>query len=163
MGEKARQALECFKNGYFCSQAVLLAFCDELSMDRQTALKVASGFGGGMGRMGEVCGAVTGAFMVLGLEAWHADLPSIEEKNKVVARIREFTDTFKQRHGSILCKDLLGCVIGTTEGYKQATDKGLFVSVCRPVVEEVGELLEGMLEGGNADPGSAGILMKDEG
>jgi len=147
MGEKARQALECFKSGYACSQAVLLAFCEELGMDRGTASKVASGFLGGMGRMGEVCGAVTGAFMVLGLETWTADFPSAEEKNKVIARIREFTETFKQRHGSILCKDLLGCVIGTAEGHKEATDKGLFVSVCRPVVQEAGEILEGMLEG----------------
>ena len=147
MGEKARQGLELFKQGYFCSQAVLMAFCEELGMDRETALKIASGFGGGMGRMGEVCGAVTGGFMVLGLEAWHADLPSPEEKNKVVTRIRELTEIFKQRRGSILCKDLLGgCIIGTPEGYKQASDKGLFVSVCRPVVEEVGEILEGMLE-----------------
>jgi C_GCAxxG_C_C family probable redox protein len=146
MGEKAREALDCFKKGYFCSQAVLMAFCQELGMDRETALKVASGFGGGMGRMGEVCGAVTGAFMVLGLEAWGTELPSPEEKNKVVARIREFSETFKERHGSILCKDLLGgCLIGTPEGYKEASDKGLFLSVCRPVVEEVGEILEGML------------------
>ena len=146
MGEKAKQALECFKNGYFCSQAVLIAFCEDLGMDRETAFKVASGFGGGMGRMGEVCGAVTGAFMVLGLEAWTADQPLPEEKNKVVSRIREFSDTFKQRHGSILCKDLLGgCIVGTPEGHKEATEKGLFLSVCRPVVEEVGEILEEML------------------
>ncbi len=66
----------------------------------------------------------------------------------VVARIRKFSEMFKQRHGSILCKDLLGgCIIGTPEVYKEATDRGLFVSVCRPVVEEVGEILEGMLDG----------------
>jgi C_GCAxxG_C_C family probable redox protein len=147
MGEKAKEGLDLFKKGYFCSQAVLVAFCEDLGMDRQTALRVASGFGGGMGRMGEVCGAVTGAFMVLGLEAWSAGLPSVEEKNKVVARIREFSETFKQRHGSILCKDLLGgCAIGTPEGYKEATDRGLFLSVCRPVVEEVGEILEEMVQ-----------------
>ncbi len=146
MGEKAKKALKCFKNGYFCSQAVLIAFCEDLGMDQQTALKVASGFGGGMGRMGEVCGAVTGAFIVLGLDAWTAEVPNPEEKNKVSARIREFSEIFKQRHGSILCKDLLGCVIGTPEGYKEATDKGLFVTVCRPVVEEAGEILEGMLK-----------------
>jgi len=143
MGEKAKEALELFKGGHFCSQAVLMPFCEKLGMDRQTAMKVASGFGGGMGRMGEVCGAVTGAFMVLGLDAWTAETPSPDEKNKVVQRIRKFAELLKSSHGSILCKDLLdGCVIGTPEGNRQATERGLFLSVCRPLVEEVGEMLE---------------------
>jgi len=145
MGEKAKEALELFKGGYFCSQAVLMPFCEQLGMDRETAKKVASGFGGGMGRMGEVCGAVTGAFCVLGLKEWKADGPSMDEKNKVSARIREFTAEFKRRHGSIVCREMLGCVIGTPEGYKEATDKGLFVSVCRPVVEHAAEIVEEML------------------
>jgi C_GCAxxG_C_C family probable redox protein len=131
MGQKATDARERFTNGYFCSQAVLSAFCDELGLDHDMTLKIASGFGGGMGRMGEVCGAVTGAFMV-----------NMEEKNKVSERIRAFTDAFKQRHGSIICRDLIGCDIGIPEGYQEAADKGLFVSICRPLVEDAAAILE---------------------
>jgi C_GCAxxG_C_C family probable redox protein len=145
MGQKADDALERFTNGYFCSQAVLCTFCNELELDRATALKIASGFGGGMGRMGEVCGAVTGAYMVLGMHTWQASEVNPEEKNKVSERIRAFTDTFKQRHGSIICRDLIGCNIGTPEGYQEARDKGLFVSVCRPLVEDAAAILEEML------------------
>jgi C_GCAxxG_C_C family probable redox protein len=145
MAEKAKEAFELFKSGYFCSQAVLMPFCEELGMDRETARKVGSGFGGGMGRMGEVCGAVTGAFLVLGLSDWKAAGPSMDEKNKVSARVREFAAEFKKRYGSIICREMLGCVIGTPEGYKEATDKGLFLSVCRPAVEYAAELVELMV------------------
>jgi C_GCAxxG_C_C family probable redox protein len=145
MSQKSNEALERFKGGYFCSQAVLCGFCEGLGMDQHTALKVASGFGGGMGRMGEVCGAVTGAFIVLGLHDWKAATPSMDEKNKVSERVRAFTQEFKKLHGSIGCNELIGCDLSTPEGYKEATDKGVFVSVCRPVVEDAVKILEGML------------------
>jgi len=145
MSQKSNEALERFKGGYFCSQAVLSVFCEEMGMDHTTALKVASGFGGGMGRMGEVCGAVTGAYIALGLHDWKADPPTQDEKNKVSERVRAFTQEFKKRHGSIVCRDLIGCDLGTPQGYKEATDKGVFVSICRPVVEDAVKILEGML------------------
>jgi C_GCAxxG_C_C family probable redox protein len=145
VSKRSSEALERFKGGYFCSQAVLSVFCEELGMDAATSLKVASGFGGGMGRMGEVCGAVTGAFMVLGLHDWKADPPTPQEKDRVSERIRAFSAAFKKCHGSIICKDLLGCDLSTPHGYKEATDKGAFVSVCRPVVEDAVKILEQML------------------
>ncbi len=145
MSKKSNEALERFKGGYFCSQAVLSVFCEELGMDPQTALKVSSGFGGGMGRMGEVCGAVTGAFMVLGLVHWKAEVPSMEEKSKVSEQIRAFAREFKRQHGCIGCKDLLGYDLSTPDGYKQAADKGAFVTVCRPVVEDAVKILEKLL------------------
>ena len=145
MTQRSSEALERFKSGYFCSQAVLSVFCEELGMDHPTALKVASGFGGGMGRMGEVCGAVTGALVALGLHDWKADPPTPDEKNKVSERVQSFTKEFKQRYGSIICKDLIGCDLSTPQGYKEATDKGVFVSVCRPVVEDAVQILEQML------------------
>jgi C_GCAxxG_C_C family probable redox protein len=145
MSQRSNEALERFKGGYFCSQAVLSVFCEDLGMDPLTALKASSGFGGGMGRMGEVCGAVTGAYMALGLHDWKATGPSMDEKNKVSERVRAFTTAFKKRHGSIVCKDLIGCDLSTPQGYKEATDKGVFVTLCRPVVEDAVKILEGML------------------
>lgn len=145
MSKRSNEAVERFKSGYFCSQAVLSVFCEELGMDSLTALKVASGFGGGMGRMGEVCGAVTGAFMVLGVNDWKAEAPSMDEKNKVSERIRAFAAEFKKRHGSIVCEDLIGCDLSTPKGCKAATDKGVFVSICRPVVEDAVRIVEAML------------------
>jgi len=143
MSKRSNEALERFKGGYFCSQAVLSVFCEELGMDPMTALKVSSGFGGGMGRMGEVCGAVTGALMVLGLQDWRANPPTPDEKNKVSERVRAFSREFKKRHGSIICKDLIGCDLSTPQGYKEAADKGVFVSLCRPVVEDAVKIVEG--------------------
>lgn len=146
MSKRSNEALERFKGGHFCSQAVLSVFCEELGMDPLTALKVASGFGGGMGRMGEVCGAVTGAFIALGLHDWKANPPTPDEKNKVSERIRAFTKEFKKRHGSIVCKDLIGCDLSTPQGYKEATDKGVFVSICRPAVEDAVKIVEEAVE-----------------
>ena len=81
MSQKSDEALTLFKGGQFCSQAVLSVFCDELDLSPLLALKVASGFGGGMGRMGKTCGVVTGAFIALGLHDWQSESASVDEKN----------------------------------------------------------------------------------
>jgi C_GCAxxG_C_C family probable redox protein len=145
MSAKANQALERFKAGYFCSQAVLSVFCEDLGMDALTALKVSSGFGGGVGRTGQICGAVSGACMALGLHDWHADPPTPEEKNRISERVRAFSLEFTRCHGSVVCKDLLGCDLGTPEGRREAADRGVFVSVCRPLVEDAARIVEKML------------------
>jgi C_GCAxxG_C_C family probable redox protein len=126
--------------GFNCSQAVFSTYAQ--GIDQETALKIASGFGGGMGRMGETCGAVTGAMMVLGLR-FGADQPDREAKERVYARIREFADRFQARNGSTFCRDLLGCDISTPDGYEQA--KILFPTVCPKYVRDACEILEEML------------------
>jgi C_GCAxxG_C_C family probable redox protein len=146
MSSRSGEALERFKGGYFCSQAVLSVFCEELGMDGLTALKVSSGFGGGMGRTGQVCGAVTGAYMALGLHYWAANPPTPDQKSKVSERIRAFNREFATRHGSIVCKDLIGCDLGTPEGSKEAAAKGVFVSICGPVVEDAVKIVEKMTQ-----------------
>ena len=146
MSQKSDKALDLFIGGQFCSQAVLSTFCDDLDLPPALALKIASGFGGGMGRMGETCGAVTGAFIALGLHDWQAESASVEEKAKVNERVRDFTARFKANHGSITCRDLLGCDISQPQGAKDAADKGVFVSVCRPLVEDAVQILEQMME-----------------
>ncbi len=145
MSERSDKALDLFKEGQFCSQAVLSAFCDSIDITPEMALKIASGFGGGMGRMGEVCGAVTGAFLALGLYTWQGPTATTAEKNKINDRVRDFTARFKEQYGSIVCRDLLGCDIGQPEGHQEAIDKSVFVSVCRPVVQDAVRILEDML------------------
>jgi C_GCAxxG_C_C family probable redox protein len=112
-------AFSRFADGFNCSQAVFSAFADDFGLDEDTALKVASGFGGGMGRMAETCGAITGAMMVLGLKFGSAS-PDWKTKELVYEKVREFADCFKARNGSLLCRDLLGCDVSTPEGYQAA-------------------------------------------
>ncbi|MCP4450297.1 MAG: C_GCAxxG_C_C family protein [Planctomycetes bacterium] len=146
MSQKSDMALGLFKDGQFCSQAVLSAFCDDLELPAATALKIASGFGGGIGRMGDVCGAVTGAILALGLHDWQGETVSKDEKMKITGRVRKFTARFKQKHGSITCRDLLGCDIGQADGFQTATDTGVFVSVCQPLVQDAVCILEALFD-----------------
>lgn len=141
---KIEQAVERFDNGFNCSQAVVASYCEEFGLDCETASKVATGFGGGM-RMGETCGAVTGAFMVLGLKYGNTTAEDQESKGKTYGRIVEYTNRFKARNGSVLCKELLACDISTPEGMKKAQEDGLFDSICPKMVRSAAEIIEEML------------------
>ena len=122
-----------------CAQAVLTAFCEELGLDRAAALKLARGFGGGMGRTGKTCGAVTGAYMVLGLREEAQGREGIET---VYAQIKEVNRKFIEIHGSTGCTALLGCDLGNSEGLARARAEGLFTKVCPGFVRTAVELLE---------------------
>ncbi len=108
--DRAQRAKELFENGCNCSQAVLLAFSDVTGLENETALKIASSFGGGMGRMREVCGAVSGALMVLGISKGYSDLSNTDAKKAHYALVREFANRFKEENGSIICRELLSGV-----------------------------------------------------
>lgn len=101
-----------FKQGYNCSQAVLLAFCDELNMDKETAARLASSFGGGIGRMREVCGAVSGMCMVAGLCKGYSDPKDMEGKKRHYSLIQKMANEFKEKNLSIICRELLGLSAG---------------------------------------------------
>ncbi len=110
---RGNRARESFLSGYGCAQAVLLAFPDLTGLDEATAARLASSFGGGMGRMREVCGAVSGALMVLGFADGYADPHDTKAKNTHYARVRDFAERFKARctqdgkRGAIVCRELL--------------------------------------------------------
>lgn len=144
MSVKVEQAVERFKGGFNCSQAVLGSYSEQFGLDCEKAFKVATGFGGGM-RMSDVCGAVTGAFMVLGLKYGNTTAEDKGAKEKAYEMVVEFTNRFKARNGSVICRDLLGCDISTPEGNKEAEDKGLFATVCPKLVRDSAEILEEML------------------
>lgn len=101
-------AKELFLEGYNCTQAVVAAFADQIDFDREELLKMASSFGGGMGRMREVCGAVSGMFLVAGYLYGYADPKDFQAKKEHYARIQELAEAFREKHGSIVCRELLG-------------------------------------------------------
>ena len=141
---RVETAVSQFGRGFNCSQAILSAFAASFGLDEQTALKIAAGFGGGMGRMAECCGAVTGALMVLGLK-YGGTSPDREAKEAAYARVREFAHRFKAHHGSLVCRDLLGCDISTVEGREIAGQKSLFTTICPTLVRYAAEILEEIL------------------
>jgi C_GCAxxG_C_C family probable redox protein len=139
------RAVHRFAEGFNCSQAVFSAYAEQFGLDEETALKIAAGFGGGMGRLGETCGAVTGAFMVLGLRYGRGS-PDPAAKERIYALIREFSTRFNARNGSLTCKGLLVCDISTPEGYEVARKKQLFTTACPRFVRDAAEVLEEMMQ-----------------
>lgn len=143
---KVEQAVSCFKEGFSCSQAVFSTYAPQLGLDREAALKVAGPFGGGMGGMGHTCGAVTGAFMVIGLKYARLRADDIETKEQAYNLVKEFARRFTSRNGSVMCRELLDQDISTPEGRLIATDKGLFTTICPRLVQDAAEIIEQILE-----------------
>ena len=115
-----------------CSQAVFAAFSQDYGLSKEQALKIGACFGSGM-RKAEVCGACTGALMVLGLKYGESKEKSNEVCNK-------FLDEFKKENGSYICRDLLDCDISTEEGVKYARDNNLFKELCPKMVESAAKI-----------------------
>ncbi len=143
---KVERAVACFEEGFSCSQAVFSTYGPELGLDHDIALKVATGFGGGMGRMGHICGAVTGAFMVIGLRHGRIRAEDEETRDKAYGLVRKFVQEFESRNGSIICRELLGCDISTPEGLEFAREKGLPATVCPKFVKDAADIIEQILE-----------------
>ena len=108
MSNKGERAMELFKQGYNCAQAVFGAFCDETGFNFETAVMLASPFGGGMGRLREVCGTVSGMLMAAGMLYGYNSPKHIQEKKETYQTVQELADAFKRRNGSIICRELLG-------------------------------------------------------
>lgn len=130
------KAVQYYQDGYLCSQSVLATYAEEYGLTEELALKLGTCLGAGM-RKGEVCGACTGALMVLGL--MHDD-----PKNRKTAyeNTRQFLNDFRDVNGSYLCNDLLGCDVRTPEGVQYARDHHLFTEFCPKMVASAVEILE---------------------
>lgn len=105
---KTEEAVQLFLSGYNCCQSVFCAYSDEFGLDRETALKLSCSLGGGMGRMREVCGAVSGMALVAGLVCGNTDPKNQQAKTKNYEMVRKMADAFKQEHKSIICREILG-------------------------------------------------------
>ncbi|UCD87418.1 MAG: C_GCAxxG_C_C family protein [Desulfobacterales bacterium] len=142
---KVESVVAMYKQGFVCSQAMLSTYGTKFGLDREIALKVAAAFGGGMSRMGKTCGAVTGAFMLIGLKHGNITPKDKQARRKTYELVREFVSKFESRHGSIKCQDLLGCDISTPEGWNAAKNNKLFETVCPKYVRHAAEIIEQIL------------------
>jgi C_GCAxxG_C_C family probable redox protein len=141
------RASSYFEEGFSCSQAVFAAYAPQHGLDPTLALKISAPFGGGMGSMGETCGAVTGAFMTIGLKYGRIRGDDLETKEKAYGLVQQFAAQFRQRHGSILCRELLGYDVSTPEGRERVKETGICSRLCPGLVRDAAEILEGLLDG----------------
>ena len=144
---RADDATACFNRGFNCAQSVLSSFCERYGMSKEEAFKVSCAFGAGMGRMAGTCGAVTGALMALGLKYGKYEEGDEAAKEKTYALTQEFARRFRERNGSIICRELLqGIDMGTPEGMKAFKDRGLHAKLCSKYVRDATEIVEQLLE-----------------
>ncbi len=142
---RVEEAVKTHAEGFSCAQALLAVYGPPLGLDRETALKVAGGFGGGMGRMAGTCGAVTGAFMVIGLVHSMTKKGDLPQKERSYEYIRQFAETFKKRNRTLVCRELMGVDVSTPEGFAESKAKNIPRTVCPKFVRDAAEILEEML------------------
>jgi C_GCAxxG_C_C family probable redox protein len=142
---RIEEALSNFGNDFNCAQSVFGVFAPHYGLDVDKALKISSGFGGGMGRSGRTCGAVTGAYMVIGLKNGMGISKDKEAKDKTYQIINEFSNHFQKKYGSMMCKEILGCDITTPEGRAYFNQNELLEKKCFQCVKSAVEILEEIL------------------
>jgi C_GCAxxG_C_C family probable redox protein len=146
MKDKSAAAASMVAGSWNCAQSVLGVFCDELGFDKETAMKLASGFGAGMARRQEVCGAVSGAIMVVGLKHGQAREDDKAAKETAYRLSRVVLDRFQAEFGSCLCRELLpGLDLATEAGHQRYKAEGWSEKICQPCVRFAVRLLEEIL------------------
>ena len=141
--DRVEQAVALFTGGMACSQAILATYGPLFGFDRDEAIRIARGFGGGMGRLSETCGAVTGAFMAISLKFDGTDKQTKEDN---YALMQEFARRFKSKHHSLNCTQLLDCDLGKPEDQAKFRELGRMQSHCICYVREAAQHLEDLLE-----------------
>jgi len=145
------KACKLFLDGCNCAQAVFTAFSDVTGIDEKTSLKLSSSFGGGIGRLREVCGACSGMFMVAGVLYGPTDNATKEERGKHYAQIQEMAEMFKEKNGSIICREILqnrSLSKGTTP--TERTDDFYKSRPCLKCVADAAEIMENILNKGES-------------
>lgn len=156
MKTKSEVAVEKFLSGYNCAQAVMYAYGPDLGLDGETALKVATGLGAGMARRGEVCGAITGGILALGLKYGRGDQQDRSATEQTYQKTLELMAQFERQHGSCSCGVLLeGCNLRTPEGQRFFKEHDLLHKTCVKCVQTVAEALAGMIQAPTAQPPGA--------
>ena len=142
--DKKECALSCLRQNFNCAQSVLYAFAEEVGLEKETALKVSACFGGGM-KCGEACGAVTGALMAIGMK--YGSCTENDKTSNYLAYKKEieFIGKFREKHGTILCKELLGYDTSKPEEMQKAVQEGLHITVCAKAIVNAVEITEELL------------------
>lgn len=136
-----------FKQGFNCAQSVALAFKDDLGIDETTILKLVSPFGGGMGRMREVCGAVSGMLLVLGSKYGYSDPKDAQSKSELYSAVQSLMGQFKDKNGSYICRELLGENGRSAPTPEKRTDEYYKKRPCVLLVGDAAEILEEYIKG----------------
>lgn len=146
MKTKDDVAVEKFLAGYNCAQAVFFSFCEELGFDEDTALRLACGFGAGMARKQEVCGAVSGGILVIGLKHGRGEGQERTATELTYAKVRELMSKFELAHGSCICRTMLnGCDLNTPEGQQYFKENDFLTKICSGCVRTAVKTLENIL------------------
>lgn len=135
-------AQQVFQQGYACSQAILIAFSKQVGLDTETAKKISSPFGGGMGRLRKTCGVLTGAFMVLGMKYGNTAPNDMEAKLYTYQLVQEFSKRFKEKHKETACRKLLLQHVSEQE----ITTREHHRKICDELVRDGAQLLAEILE-----------------
>jgi C_GCAxxG_C_C family probable redox protein len=143
---KSDEALASFKNKFTCSSAIFSVFAEELGLDDIMAKKIACGFGAGISQTGNICGAVSGAVMVIGLKFGKARSGDDTATEKTRSMVRQFVQEFIARNGSVKCTELLGYDLSNPIEYDAAKNSGVFVTTCFPLVKDAADILEEILK-----------------
>lgn len=144
MGTRAECAVQYFKEGYNCSQSVFLAFSDRYGLEKEMASRLSASFGGGMGRMREVCGAVSGMLLVAGLETGAVDGKDQVQKRENYEMVQKLAGEYREKNGSIVCRELLGLDKNTPIQAKpeERTKEYYKKRPCVELVRQAAEILE---------------------
>ena len=140
---KVQLAVDSFKSGFNCTQAILSTYCEDYGLDKQNALKLACGFGAGMGRLGKTCGAVTGAYLVIGLSCGNYLEDDVEAREKTYALVQAFDKAFAMRNQSTDCRKLLGFDLLSDIGPEEKERVNV---ICPRMVQDAAEILETILD-----------------
>ena len=145
--KRATDAVNAYRQGYNCAMAVFSAYAPEFGVEPEMAARIGSPFGAGIAKTGEICGAVSGALMVIGLTQRLEEVRDPASREKVYALTRRFTEEFTARNGSVNCTELIGCDLSDPKEFAGAREKNLFATTCLKMVKDAGEILDGILSG----------------
>jgi C_GCAxxG_C_C family probable redox protein len=144
MMNRSEEAKELFLSGYNCAQSILLSFADDLKFSKELAQKMAAGFGGGMGKRQETCGAVTGAIMVLGMIKGEEVNNNDELKSAAYGGVKDLTREFVASYKTTRCRDLTGCDLNTPEGEAKFKEEKIMENVCAGCVQKAVQIVENL-------------------
>ena len=143
---RSREAVTTFESGFNCAQSILYPFGRQFFRDDVSAFRLASAFGGGIASRGEICGAVSGSLMVIGLHFGYSPADEASAKAEVRQISGEFLQAFEHRFGDLHCNKLLQHDLSTVEGREEAKRSGAFLSVCPLLIEGAAMILEEILQ-----------------